>query len=105
LPVAKFLAVVVVCGIYDGHNRVCLEWTDQAWFASRAQCIERGKEIAKKVTSLGYYASLKLEKSPVPSCRVIGDKPQPHPAPPAPPVIEQHPEPAPPPPTSSWWRW
>jgi len=67
--VTKFLAVVVVCGIYQNTNRVCLEWVDQAWHASRAQCIARGHEIVKKVKTLTYYAGVKLEKSPVPSCR------------------------------------
>ena len=65
----KFLAVVTACGLYQGHNRVCLEWTDQNWYASRAQCIARGTEIAKSVKSLTWYAGVKLEKSPVPSCK------------------------------------
>ena len=66
----KFIAVVVACGIYQGHNRVCIEWTDQNWYSTRSQCIERAQEIVKQVKTLTWYARVGLERNPVPSCKV-----------------------------------
>jgi hypothetical protein len=71
----KFLAVVVACGIYQNANRVCLEWTDQRWHASREMCMKRAQEIVKQVKNLTWYASVKLEKNPVPKC-VVKEKTQ-----------------------------
>jgi len=65
----KFLAIVMVCGIYQGHNRVCLDWTDNNWHSTRAQCMVRAKEIVKEVKTLTWYAGVKLETYPVPRCR------------------------------------
>lgn len=65
----KFLAVVVACGLYQGHNRVCLEWVDQSWYASREQCMKRAQEIVGTVKNLTWYAGVKLEKNPTPKCR------------------------------------
>ena len=64
----KFLAVVTVCGLYQADQRICLEWTDTKWHASRAQCMARGQEIVGKVKTLARYAGLKLETYPVPKC-------------------------------------
>lgn len=64
----KFIAVVVVCGLYQTHNRVCLEWTDQRWHASRALCMSRAQEIVGSIKTLTRFAGVKLEKSPVPKC-------------------------------------
>lgn len=65
----KFLAVVVACGLYQGHNDICLTWTDQSWYSSREQCIARGQEIAKSVKTLTWYARVELARSPSISCK------------------------------------
>ena len=66
----KYLAVVLVLGTYDGHNWIRLEWIDQSWYSTRAQCMVRAREIAKDVTNrIWYWQGLKLDKSPVPSCK------------------------------------
>ena len=66
----KFLAVVLVLGTYDGHNVIKLEWTDMNWYATRAQCMVRAKEIAKDVQNrIWYWRGLKLVRTPVPSCK------------------------------------
>lgn len=64
----KLLAVVTVCGIWQGHNRACIEITDQNWYASRPQCMVRAQELVKTIKTLTWYASVKLEKNPVPKC-------------------------------------
>ncbi len=64
----KLYPVVEACGIYKTHNRVCLEWTDQRWHASRDACMKRAQEIVGSVKTLTRYAGVKLERHPVPKC-------------------------------------
>jgi hypothetical protein len=64
----KFMAKVEVCGIYKGDNRVCLDWTDRRWFASREACMQRALEIAGEVKRLTRFAGVKLERNPVQKC-------------------------------------
>lgn len=64
-----FFSVVVACGIYQGHNHVCLKWEDQSWFRTRAQCITRGGEVSKSIANLVWYAGIKLDGTPKISCR------------------------------------
>jgi hypothetical protein len=66
----KFVAVVVACGIYQGHNRVCIEWTDQYVYPTRAQCLVRAQAISKDVRTLTGYAHVVLERSPKLTCKV-----------------------------------
>lgn len=69
----KFFAVVIACGIYQNANRICIEWTDQRWHASRELCMKRAQSIVSDLKTLSRYARLKLEKSPVPTCKMKED--------------------------------
>lgn len=65
----KFEPWVRAAGTYDGHNRIYLQWQDQAWHASRAKCMERAQAIAKDIGNrIWYWRGLKLDRPPVPSC-------------------------------------
>jgi len=66
----KFLAVVLIVGMYDGHNIITLEWKDVNWYSTRTECMVRAREIAKDVQNrIWYWRGLKLVRSPTPSCR------------------------------------
>jgi hypothetical protein len=64
----KFFALVLACGLYQGHDRICLEWSDTRWHASREQCLKRGGEIAAQVKTLARWSGLALERSPQLRC-------------------------------------
>lgn len=64
----KFFALVLACGLYQGHDRICLDWRDTRWHASREQCLRRAGEIAGQVKLFARYAGLKLERAPQLRC-------------------------------------
>jgi hypothetical protein len=65
----KYIAVVLVLGLYDGHNRIELRWTDQSWYSTRSECMKRAVEIAKDIENrIWYWRGLKLDRKPRPSC-------------------------------------
>lgn len=69
--VGKFAAVVVGCGLYQGHNDVCITWTDQKSYASRAACIARTQEIKEQVINLAWYAKVEIKGAPLQRCRYV----------------------------------
>ena len=55
----KFLAVVTLCGLYQGHVDACLEQKERTAMATRAECIARGQEMLKTAKTAAWYGGIK----------------------------------------------
>jgi hypothetical protein len=67
---SRFYPYVEASGIYQEHNRLTMQWADQSWHSSRAECIKRTREMAKAVTDMLWYVrGFKLDRSPRQECR------------------------------------